>query len=171
VAGAGGGQDGDDGRHEERGDGRGGYRAGPVEARGRGTRGERDVQARAGRDFLGELAVAVAGGGVAGGVGDGQCRQGRGGGCGWADEDPGGELAAGLPRRGVSAGVMVRQAGGQDCQFFAGAGAQGLPGSLVELAGCDLAGREGLARRGRVPAGLDAFSVADPGQGAHRPDG
>jgi len=65
-----------------------------------------------------------------------------------------------LPQRGgVSAGTIVRQVGKQDRQFVPGASVQGLPGSLVELGGCDPAGFEGLAQLAECPV---AIGVGDP---------
>jgi hypothetical protein len=97
---------------------------------------------------------------VAEGVCDGERGEGGGGGCGCADNDAGGDLAVGRPVRGdISAGTIVRQVGEQHRQFFPGAGGQGVPGSLVELVGCDPAGLEGFGQLAECPV---AIRVADP---------
>ena len=70
LAGTGDAQHDDDDHDEEYGDCRRGYRPGPVEAWGRGRRGERDFQAHPRQDLLGEFAIVVVGGGVAEGVCD-----------------------------------------------------------------------------------------------------
>jgi hypothetical protein len=49
----------------------------------------------------------------------------------------------------VSRGSIQWQVGEQGGQFFPGAGAQGLPGSLVEFVGCDPADPEGFAQLGQ----------------------
>jgi hypothetical protein len=71
LAGTGDARDDDDYHHEGYRDCGRGYRAYPVETWGRWGRGERDFQAHAGQDFLGEPSIVVLAGGVAEGVGDG----------------------------------------------------------------------------------------------------
>jgi hypothetical protein len=97
-------------------------------------------------DFLGELAVLVDGSAAAEGVRRGQGGEGGGGRRRCADDDRGGELAVGLQAGGLGASAVGRQIGEQDGQFLPRAGDQGLPGSLVELVGCNAAGLEGVAQ-------------------------
>jgi hypothetical protein len=159
-AGTGDAEDDDDKYQERYGDCRRGYGARPVESRGRGRRRDRDFQAHAGQDLLGELPVVMARGWAAKGVRDRDDSEGDGAGCGCADDDPGGELAVGSRQLGaVSAGRRTGQVGEQDRQLFPGAGAQRLLGPLFQLAGSDPADLEGFAQ---VTECLVAICVRDP---------
>ena len=107
----------------------------------------------AGQDLPGELALleggALAHGGGRGGEGEAKAAATdapmtiRVAGTRWARS-----RAAARARR---EGVIPWQVGEQGGQFFPGAGAEGLPGSLVEFVGCDPAGLEGLAQLAERP--------------------
>ncbi len=134
------------------------YSADPVEARvGEEPSRDLDLQALAGQDFLGELAlqsdVGGAWPGAGQGIGYGDGGEGDGGDGGCAHDDPGGEDAVGsIQGRGACRGrVILWQVREQRGQFVPGAGVQGLPGSLVELGGGDPAGLEGLAQLAECP--------------------
>jgi hypothetical protein len=51
-------------------------------------------------------------------------------------------------------GSIEWQVGEQGAEFFPGAGAQGLPGSLIEFVGCDPANLEGFAQLGLGPVAV-----------------